>query len=118
VRVAVWHARPGSDMNGLYPDAAPAELARLLDQAEADVLIVRHTHLPFVRFVGDWLVCNPGALLRDPAQPMDGAMLFDPASGTFAPAPAPGGGTFGVLKLPSRQFSVHGASDGVEVQIR
>jgi predicted phosphodiesterase len=78
VRVAVWHARPKSDMKGIYPDASTTELASQLDRAEADVLVVGHTHVPFARFVDRRLVCNPGALLRDPAQPMDGAMLFDP----------------------------------------
>jgi hypothetical protein len=99
-------------MASIYPDAAPTELASLLDRAEADVLIVGHTHLPFARFVDRRLVCNPGALLRAPAHPMDGAMLFDRTSGTFVPAPAPGGGTFGVLELPSLVFTVHRAKDG------
>jgi hypothetical protein len=40
-----------------------------------------------------------GALLRDPAQPMHGGMLYDRDSGRFEPAPAAGGGTFGVLEL-------------------
>jgi putative phosphoesterase len=92
VRVAVWHARPRSDMAGIYPDASSTELASLLDRAEADVLVVGHVHVPFARFVDRRLVCNPGALLRDPAEPMEGGMLFDRESGKFVPAPAPGGG--------------------------
>jgi predicted phosphodiesterase len=117
VRVAVWHARPKSDMKGLYPDASTTELASQLDRAEADVLVVGHTHLPFARFVGRRLVCNPGALLRDPAEPMDDAMLFDPASSKFVAVPAPGGGTFGVLELPTLRFTVHRARDGAEVEV-
>ena len=117
VRVAVWHARVKSDMKGIYPDASTTELASLLDRAECDVLVVGHTHLPFARFVDRRLVCNPGALLRDPAEPMEGGMLFDRESGKFVPAPAPGGGTFGVLELPTLRFSVHRAGDGVEVDI-
>ena len=115
VRVAVWHARVRSDMKGIYPDASSTELASQLDRAEADVLVVGHTHVPFARFVGRRLVCNPGALLRDPAQPMEGGMLLDPASGKFVPAPAPGGGTFGILELPTLRFTVHRARDGVEI---
>ncbi|MGO9836085.1 MAG: metallophosphoesterase family protein [Polyangiaceae bacterium] len=117
VRVAVWHARPRSDMKGVYPDASTTELASQLDRAEADVLVVGHTHVPFARFVDRRLVCNPGALLRDPAEPMDGGMLFDRESGKFVPAPAAGGGTFGVLELPTLRFTVHRAGDGVEVEI-
>ncbi len=49
VRVAVWHARVKSDMKGIYPDAPATELASQLDRAEADVLVVGHTHLPFAR---------------------------------------------------------------------
>ena len=112
VRVAVWHARPKSDMKGIYPDASTTELASQLDRAEADVLVVGHTHVPFARFVDRRLVCNPGALLRDPAEPMEGGMLFDRESGKFVPAPAPGGGTFGVLELPTLRFTVHRARDG------
>jgi putative phosphoesterase len=117
VRVAVWHARPKSDMKGIYPDASGTELASQLDRAEADVLVVGHTHLPFARFVDRRLVCNPGALLRDPAEPMEGGMLFDRESGKFVPAPAAGGGTFGILELPTLRFTVHRAGDGAEVQI-
>jgi predicted phosphodiesterase len=60
VRVAVWHARPESDMKGIYPDAAPAELASLLDQADADALIVGHTH-----HVGLWIEPEYDFILRD-----------------------------------------------------
>ncbi len=114
VRVAFWHARPGSDMDGIYPDASSAELAEMLDRAECDVLAVGHTHVPFALRVGTRLVCNPGAVLRSPAQPMDGTMLFDRESGKFAPARGPGGGTFGILDLPSLRFTVHDVVDGRE----
>jgi hypothetical protein len=60
---------------------------------------------------------NPGALLRDAAQPMDQAWLLDPSTGKFSRAPAPGGGTFGVLDLPSMEFRVLEAGSGSEVEI-
>jgi hypothetical protein len=119
VRVAVWHARPGdaSGMAGMYPDMDGEALRALLDAAGADVLVVGHTHLRFcLRLTDGRMVVNPGALLRAPAQPMEEATLYDPTTGRFAPAPAPGGGTFGVLELPSRRFSVHRAADGGEVE--
>ena len=117
VRVAVWHARPHSDMEGIYPDASATELASQLDRAEADVLVVGHTHVPFARFVGRRLVCNPGALLRDPAQPMESGMLLDPVSGKFVPAPTRSGGTFGILEVPTLRFTVHTAANGAEIEI-
>jgi hypothetical protein len=47
---------------------------------------------------------------------MDEAWLLDPTTGKFHRAPAPGGGTFGVLELPSKEFRVFKASDGTEVE--
>ena len=118
VRVVVWHARPGSDMDGILPDIPPADLRRIMKKAGADVLIVGHTHLRFrLEVPGGGIVVNPGALLRAPAHPMDDAMLYDPVAGKFVQAPAPGGGTFGVLELPSRTFTVHRASDGEELPL-
>lgn len=68
VRVLVTHARPGNDMQGIHKDASVDELAAILDAASADFLIVGHTHVPFVRRLGDGrVVMNLGALLRDPA---------------------------------------------------
>ncbi|MBI2896497.1 MAG: metallophosphoesterase family protein, partial [Deltaproteobacteria bacterium] len=102
IRVVVWHARPGSDMDGVYPDdAAPADLLRLLKAADADVLIIGHTHVPFRLGTRRGLIVNPGSLLRDPAVPMD----------------IPTGGTFGVLELPSLDFTVHTAVDGSPLDI-
>jgi putative phosphoesterase len=118
VRVAVWHARPRSDMDGILPDIAADEARRLHERADADVLIVGHTHVPFVlTLFGGGLIANPGALLRDPARPFEAAAIYDPTAGTFVSAPAPGGGTFGVLELPSKVFTVHRAADGAEVEI-
>jgi putative phosphoesterase len=119
IRIAVHHASPGSDMAGIYPEISIEDARRMLSEANADVLLVGHTHLSFALEVdGAGLIVNPGALLRDPAQPMEGrAWLYDRETGTFAPAPAPGGGTFAVLELPAKKFTVHRASDGVEVEI-
>jgi len=97
VRVAVWHARPWSDMNGIDPDISDDDATTLLDAAACDVLIVGHTHLAFERRVVDGrMICNPGALLRDPAEPLD----------------VPARGTFGVLELPSKTFTVRSAKTG------
>jgi putative phosphoesterase len=97
VRVAVHHGRPGNDVHGVYPDITQAGATALLDAASCEVLVVGHTHVAFERYVsGGRLVCNPGALLRDPAQH----------------AEVPAHGTFGVLELPSCTFSVHAAATG------
>lgn len=97
MRVVLAHARPGSDMQGIPADATAQELAEILDDARADVLIVGHTHVPFVRRLDDGrIVANPGALLRDPAP------------GTDVTTP----GTFAILDALTREVTVLRAKDG------
>ncbi|GMV19762.1 MAG: hypothetical protein AMXMBFR56_79860 [Polyangiaceae bacterium] len=103
VRVAAHHARPGSDMNGVMPDATAAEVDEVLRAAEADVLVVGHTHRAMELRLGDKLVLNPGALLRDPAD------------GWERQLPTPG--TFGVLELPARKWTVFRARTWKPVEI-
>lgn len=72
IRVVLAHARPKNDMQGIAHDAPFDELEEILGEAAADVLIVGHTHVPFVRRLGiGKVVINPGALLRDPAPGVD-----------------------------------------------
>lgn len=99
IQIAIRHARPPiNDMDGLYPDSSADDFFPAV--RHSDVLILGHTHIPMEIYVGNKKVVNPGALLRDPAEPMIHA-----------------GGTFGVLEIPSRKFTVHRARDGVEVEI-
>jgi predicted phosphodiesterase len=111
-RVEVWHARPGSDMDGVVPPTAPRHRLELdvprpdLNASAllrgADVLIVGHTHQAFALRFGDRLIANPGAVLRDPAPGADNP---------------PATGTFGVLELPARTWRVFRAADRAEVDI-
>jgi putative phosphoesterase len=97
VRVVLAHARPESDMKGIAEDTSDRELEAILSEAAADVLIVGHTHVPFVRrLAGNKLVVNPGALLRDPAP---GVEVATP-------------GTFGLFDRSTCRFSVVRAADG------
>lgn len=115
VRVALRHGTPRSDMEGIDPLVASlGDARRWLAAAEADVLLVGHTHLPFAltTLTGD-LIANPGALLRSPkVRPEQSS--FGQEQGAFVP---PAGGTFGVLELPARTFKVLRAADGAEVEI-
>jgi putative phosphoesterase len=120
VRVAVRHGTPSSDMEGIYPDQVTHEQARAwLDEVGGDVMVVGHTHIAFaITHASGGMIVNPGALLREPKTKLEGsAWIFDPDRGTFAPGPAPGGGTFGVLDVSTMRFSVHNAADGVEIEI-
>jgi len=100
VRVVLWHAQPKSDMHGIDDGTTTSqEFKTTLDDAEADVLLVGHTHIPFVRQLGMMrLVANPGAL------------LCNPADGIELPTP----GTFGILTIEHERarFEVRRARDG------
>jgi putative phosphoesterase len=66
-RFFLVHATPRDPMD----EYAPAEVdfwTRRLQNIEADVVCVGHTHLPYVLEVGDKLVINPGSV----GQPRDG----------------------------------------------
>jgi putative phosphoesterase len=102
VRVVVCHASPRGDMDGVYAAEIDVGYARmLLDRAEADLLVVGHTHVAFrVDIPGRGIIVNPAALLRAPAEAADNP---------------PATGTFGIVELPSLAFTVHLADDGAEV---
>jgi putative phosphoesterase len=98
VRVVVAHASPGDNVRGIHPDRAP-DVGAILQTAAADVLVVGHTHVPMHLAAPQGAIVNPGSILRQPPRAER----------------IPASGTFGILELPSRRFSVHRASDGAEV---
>ncbi len=87
--VAMWHGSPKSDMHGISAADAP----RVIRPFGAEVVIVGHTHEPFscITQAGE-LLCNPGSL----------------ASPAFVEK---GGGTFGILELPHKRFTIHNLND-------
>ncbi len=110
IRLAMWHARPGSDMEGLTKEITGPELRRhLLEQAHAQILIVGHSHVEFELVVDDppGKILNPGACCSKAYIYKHAGPLFVPDS--FRPA------TFGVLGLPSMRFEVFRALDGERV---
>jgi putative phosphoesterase len=64
------HATPSDPLYGRYPTEAKGWAAEL-KALPADVLLVGHTHVPFLRKIGDKVVLNPGSL----GQPRTGAPL-------------------------------------------
>jgi predicted phosphodiesterase len=107
VRVAMWHARPGRDMEGVVKETTGPELRhRLLEQARAQILLVGHTHLEFELAVNvpPGKILNPGSCCSKAYIYRQAGPLFVPDS--FRPA------TFGVLELPSMRFKVFRALDG------
>jgi predicted phosphodiesterase/predicted RNase H-like HicB family nuclease len=108
VRVAMHHARVGSDMEGIRAETTgPALRRRLLDQAKAVVLVLGHTHDAFSLAAGKGKIVNPGSCCSK-------AQAFKQVGSLSVPdgyRPA----TFGVLELPSKRFRVFQVSDGVQV---
>jgi predicted phosphodiesterase len=110
VRVAMWHARPNSDTEGIEKESTGPELRRrLLEQAHAQILIVGHSHLDFELAVDvpPGKILNPGSCCSKSYVFKQAGPLIVPD--TFRPA------TFGVLELPSMRFKVFRALDGEPV---
>lgn len=92
VRMLICHARPGSDMAGIYADDPSATvLDGWFTDVDIDVLVVGHTHAPLVRrATAGQLLVNPGALMSEASA--DGAThavlgtfaVIDTASGEVA----------------------------------
>jgi putative phosphoesterase len=66
-RFFLVHATPRDPLDE-YAPPDPEFWARRLQNVEADVICVGHTHVPYVLEVGDKLVINPGSV----GQPRDG----------------------------------------------
>src|SRR5262249_43968312 len=66
-RFLLVHATPRDPLDE-YAPPDPELWARRLQNVEADVVCVGHTHQPYVLEVGDKLVINPGSV----GQPRDG----------------------------------------------
>lgn len=60
-RFYLCHATPSDPLYRYCPEQSE-EWVRELGQVKADVLLVGHTHTPFVRQIGDRVVVNPGSL--------------------------------------------------------
>lgn len=116
VRVAMHHARPNSDIAGIYIEHTTVDELRLwMRQADSDVLIVGHTHIACeLSAFGVGMVVNPGALIRNLNQVVT-TYIIDP-TGRSTVNPGQPGGTFGVLELPARTFTVHRAADASLVE--
>lgn len=61
VQVACFHASPSDPLYGYMPDD-PTAWAREIEQVEADLILVGHTHLPLDLSIGDKRIVNPGSV--------------------------------------------------------
>ena len=67
-RLLLVHGSPRRINEYLYEDRPLPSVQRALEGAEADVVLCGHTHLPYVRPVGDVLLINDGSV----GKPKDG----------------------------------------------
>lgn len=82
-RLVFVHATPSTTHRSVMPDADDATFSRMLEEAEADVLLYGHIHRAFTRRVGEQLVGCVGSV----GVPLDGderpcfAIVTDDGSG-------------------------------------
>jgi len=62
--VLMVHGSPASINEHIYPDTSDQRLHELFQQANTDVLIVGHTHTPFLKTIDQSMVVNPGSVGR------------------------------------------------------
>jgi len=63
-RVVVCHYVPDSRKEGLNANTTQKRLEEIAGVVAADIVVVGHTHSPFVRFAHDVLFVNPGSVGR------------------------------------------------------
>lgn len=61
-RIRIYHATPESREDFALERAGEKTFARLFGDEEADIIVVGHTHAPYVKTYGDMQFINPGAL--------------------------------------------------------
>jgi predicted phosphodiesterase len=119
LHVLVCHARPRSDMDGIYAhEPSSATLLDWLLDAEAQVLFVGHTHEPLVRPLPDGrLVVNPGTALREAGDGIPPRFVLDRETGQFVEEERLMG-TFAVLDTHSLEVELRRTLDGTRVGSR
>lgn len=86
LKVLLVHGSPRKVNEYLYEDRPEASLERLLDLAEADVLVCGHTHLPYHRVLGSGRhVINAGSVGKPKDDdPRAGYLVLSAENGTLS----------------------------------
>jgi putative phosphoesterase len=85
-RILIAHGAPWSDFVYIYPTTEKHVFKRISYEANADIVLLGHTHLPLAAQVGQMRIYNPGSVC-----------------GTYTS----GSRTCGILTLPDSSFSVY-----------
>lgn len=56
------HGSPRRVNEGIEKDASTEDLERILKDVYEDIILVAHTHLPFLRYYNNKMILNPGAV--------------------------------------------------------
>jgi putative phosphoesterase len=96
-RVLLAHGAPWSAQIYIYPNSPRDVYDRIAVEAQADVVILGHTHQPMRVELGDLLVINPGSVCGH--------------------GDAPGSRTCGILSLPERTFEVYDLRTGGKIDL-
>lgn len=64
-RVYLTHGSPWSNFEYIYPESSRYLCREVLKAAQADVVIVGHTHMPMRIWVGSKYIINPGSVYRN-----------------------------------------------------
>lgn len=92
VHIYMTHENPMHDPSKfIYPNASRAILETVARSADADIIILGHTHRPMQVLIGDVQIINTGSVYAN----------YGPYEQTF-----------GVLHLPERQFELWGIEMG------
>jgi putative phosphoesterase len=82
-RVLLTHASTWNQTSYLYPNGRQEHFWRVAEEADADVVILGHTHVPMAVEVGDMWVVNPGAVKGNRLEPyVPTCALFELGTGT------------------------------------
>lgn len=95
-RVLLAHASPWSDFVRILPTTERHVFKRIAREANADIVILGHTHIPLVAQVDNTWIFNPGSVC-----------------GIYSS----GSRTCGILTLPENDFEVFRLDSGLPLQI-
>ena len=96
-RVLLAHGAPWSAQIYIYANTARDVYDRMALEAQADVVVLGHTHEPMRVELGDLLVVNPGSVCDH--------------------GDAPGSRTCGILSLPDGAFDVYDLRTGTKTEL-
>ena len=89
--VLLTHATPWGDDMYIYPDSNAPLLRRVIKEAQADIVILGHTHRPM------WIEIDGGFIINSGSTSQNYFMTV---------------GTYGILSLPDCEFELHNVETG------